>query len=67
MIFTKLPVHVCLDLTLFIQRKRKSPVQVLNVLLRTAVWEIDGKVESAAVKCAAWNQAMNKMLAVFFL
>lgn len=58
MIFTKL--HVFLDLTRY--SKKKSSL-ILKCFAGNC-WKIDGKVESAAVKCAAWNQAMNKMLAV---
>ena len=54
-----------LDLTRY--SKEKSSLK-LNVLLGTAAWKIDGKVESAAVKCAAWNQAimtLNALTAAF--
>ena len=50
-----------LDLTRYSKKKCSL---IFNILLGTAALKIDGKVESAAVKCAAWNQAMNKMLAV---
>ena len=55
-----------LDLTRY--SKKKSSLILKSVLLGTAAWKIDGKVESAAVKCAAWNQAimtLNTLTAAF--
>ena len=44
--------------------KGKVQFNPYTFLLGTTAWRIDCKVESVALKCAPWNQAMNKMLAV---